>query len=158
MTTLRAQREIFQPAGRFTLPQVCVFFPTMSAGWVQGLTPPSNPAFKRSELIASDEEDASQRKCGRALRAVPSRSFKSNEDVCASNQEYLVKIKTGCRKRILAPILALQDKARQGTTSLCSLDRGRGMSTILPPCLLQAGGLWVGSAQATLALLHYPAG
>lgn len=37
---------------------VC-FFPAMSAGRMEGLTLPSNSAFKRSELIASDEEDAS---------------------------------------------------------------------------------------------------
>lgn len=34
-------------------------FPTTSAGWMEGLTPPTNATFKRSKLIAS-AEDASQ--------------------------------------------------------------------------------------------------
>lgn len=60
-------------------------------------------------------------------------------DICASYQEYLVKIKTVCREGTLAPILAFKYKARQGQTSLCSLQMRRWKSTDLLTCRLQAG-------------------
>lgn len=90
------------------------FFPAPSAAGSEGLTP--SPAGERSGLIAADGGCVP---LNARLGSVPrsSRSFNSNKDVCASRREYLVKIKTVCRKRILAPISALKDEAGHGRTS-----------------------------------------
>lgn len=52
-------RKVSSPQKGLWSQKFVYFFPAMSAAGMAGLTPTSKPAFRRSQLIASDEEDAS---------------------------------------------------------------------------------------------------
>lgn len=92
------------------------FFPALSAARMEGLTPPSTPACKRSQLTASMRKMLRNESAGGLCASFPSLQ-KGHRRLC-SCQEHLLQPETLCRKGIPAPVLALQAKPESFTPQL----------------------------------------